>query len=132
MSNNTGQTTKKFYNMSNNKRQTTSVNTHLVNFCQPYQFEPSNIPMDKIKTENLSKQFMKSYETNTNLGSNKFSLTQSMKKYEAGINTNLPSNRFPQTQPKQHYEAGVNTNLGCNRFSQTQPIQNYEAGENTN
>ena len=62
---------------------------------------------------------MKNYETNTNLGSNKFSHTQSMKKYEAGPNTNLPSNRFSQTQPMQHYEAGINTNLNTNRFTQT-------------
>ena len=40
-----------FNNMRNNTGQTTKVNTHLVNFGQPYQCEPSNIPMNRIKTK---------------------------------------------------------------------------------
>ena len=44
---------------NNNTGQTTKVNTHLVNFGHPYQCEPSNILMNKLKTDNLSKQSMK-------------------------------------------------------------------------
>ena len=90
-----------FNNMGNNNNtgQTTKVNTHLVNFGQHYQFEPSNIPMNKLKMDNLSKQ--------------------SMKNNEASTNTNLTNNTFTQTQPIEYYEAGVNTNLANNRFTQT-------------
>ena len=80
-----------FNNMGNNNNtgQTTKVNTHLVNFGQHYPFEPSNIPMNKLKMDNLSKQ--------------------SMKNNEASTNTNLTNNTFTQTQPIEYYEAGVNT-----------------------
>ena len=89
-----------FNNMGNNNTgQTTKVNTHLVNFGQHYPFEPSNIPMNKLKMDNLSKQ--------------------SMKNNEASTNTNLTNNTFTQTQPIEYYEAGVNTNLANNRFTQT-------------
>ena len=44
--------------------------------------------MKELKTDNLSKQAMKNYETNTNLGSNRFSQTQPIQHYEAGVNTN--------------------------------------------
>ena len=87
------------FNNNNNTGQTTKVNTHLVNFGHPYQYEPSNILMNKLKTDNLSKE--------------------SMKNYEAGTNTNLGSNRFSQTQPMQHHQAGTNKYLPNNRFSQT-------------
>merc|ERR1711954_499128 len=74
-----------FNNMSNNNTgQTTKGNTHLVNFGQHYQFEPFNILMNKLKSDNLTKQ--------------------SIKNYAAGINTNLCSNKFMQTQPIRHYE----------------------------
>ena len=44
--------------------------------------------------------------------------TQPIQHFEADTNTNLGSNRFSQTQPIQQFEAGINTNLGRNRFSQ--------------
>ena len=38
-----------FHDMSKNIGQTTKINTHLVNFGQPYQGGPSNILMNKQK-----------------------------------------------------------------------------------
>ena len=40
--------------MSKNTGHTTKINTHLVNFGQPYQGGPSNILMNRQKTDNLS------------------------------------------------------------------------------
>ena len=101
--------------MSNNTGQTTKVNTHLVNFGQHYQCEPSNIIMNKLKTEhdNIVQNIPKVGTV----------YTQPKQYAEAGTNTILPSNRFTQTQPIQHYEAATNTNLPSIRLTNT-PRQN--------
>ena len=62
--------------MSKNTGQTTKINTHLVNFGQPYQGGPSNILMNKQKTEHDN--IVKESETKTD-------------------------NLSTQTQPMQHF-----------------------------